>query len=69
MTRRELQEMRDAIAALQSDLAETLRELGELRSRVWELEQARTLDRVAARHPGAKNFQAGYPHGLGKGHE
>ncbi len=54
-------EMRDAIAALQDDLA-------ELRRRVWELEQARDV-RLAKRARGTSRFRAGYPHGLGKGHE
>ena len=63
MTRRELQEMRKDIAALQRDLA-------AVRCRVWDLEhdQYLRIRNGGGRKPPAR-YQAGYPHGLGKGHE
>ena len=42
MTRRE---MIDAILALQRDLAETMHELGDVRYRLWRVEQARGAER------------------------
>ena len=62
-------EMQDAITILKRDLAETMRELGDLRSRVWELEQARDADKHADGQRKVSRYPAGYPHGLGKGHE
>lgn len=50
MTRRE---MIDAILILQRDLRETMNELADLRSRVWQLEQARDAARPnGGRRPG-----------------
>ena len=66
MTRREMQ---DAITMLKRDLAETMLELGNVRSRVWDLETAREVDKHAARQPKAPLPQAGCGDGLGRGHE
>ena len=50
MTRRE---MIDAILILQRDLRETMRELGDVRSRVWQLERERDIKRPnGGRRPG-----------------
>lgn len=52
-------ELQDAIATLQRDMAETMLELGETRRRVLVLEEARDVERIK-RGRGPGRFQASY---------
>ena len=52
-------ELQDAIATLQRDLAETMLELGETRRRVLVLEEAREAERLK-RGRGTGRFRTGY---------
>jgi len=59
-------ELQDAIATLQRDMAETMLELGETRRRVFELEKAREAEQQK-RGRGTGRFQTGYVDVLGLG--
>ena len=52
-------ELQDAIDTLQRDLAETMQEMGDLGSRIWQLEHARDINHQK-RGRGTPRFQTGY---------